>query len=288
MFKHSLSHFHKASDVGTLHIVDISVGLRAVFDALLMDIAHDGMQTCVNLIGRPGNMHGILSHFKSRCSHAACIHSLTRSIEHTGSDECVDGLGQFPQLKDNISGNLSPMATIAKYIKEKDPDCKIIFIGPCTAKKAEFQTDSVRPYVDSVITFEELQALFDSRNIDLITLEETHLDHASCFGRIFARSGGLADAVAQGLKEHGLTDFEYRPVICDGIEQCKIALLKASRKVSDANFIEGMACVGGCVGGAGVLKHGEKNRADIDAYGADAGDKTIKESVDALEKSDKF
>lgn len=194
----------------------------------------------------------------------------------------------FPQLKDNISHNLSPAATIAKYIKEKVPTSKIIFIGPCTAKKAEFQKNSVKDYIDSVITFEELQALIDSRNIDLTALDETVLDHASYFGRIFARSGGLADAVRQGLKEHGIEDFDYKPVICDGIEECKVALLKASKNLSDTNFIEGMACVGGCIGGAGCLKHGEKNRAEIDKYGTDAGEKTIADSIAALKTCEKF
>ena len=87
--------------------------------------------------------------------------------------------------------NLSPMAAISKYIKDTTENAKTIFIGPCTAKKAEAQLDSVKPYVDSVLTFEELQALFDSRDIDITALEEDVLDNASYFGRIFARSGGL-------------------------------------------------------------------------------------------------
>ena len=78
----------------------------------------------------------------------------------------------FPELKPNVSHNLSPMATIAKYIKDTTPNAKIVFIGPCTAKKMEAQLDTVKPYVDSVLTFEELQALFDSRDIDLTALEE--------------------------------------------------------------------------------------------------------------------
>ena len=69
---------------------------------------------------------------------------------------------EFPKLKDHISSNLSPMAMIAKYIKESDPECKIIFVGPCTAKKAEIQRETVKPYVDCVLTFEELQALIDT------------------------------------------------------------------------------------------------------------------------------
>ena len=118
------------------------------------------------------------------------------------------------------------MGAIAKYIKETTPNAKVVFIGPCTAKKAEVQLDTVKPYVDAAMTFEELQALFDSRDIDITTLPESELNNASYFGRIFARSGGLADAVAEGLKEQGLTDFELKACVCDGIEECKAALLK--------------------------------------------------------------
>ena len=189
---------------------------------------------------------------------------------------------QFPMLKDKISHNYSPMAEIAKYIKETDPTAKVVFIGPCTAKKAEFQRENVKPYVDSVMTFEELQALFDSRDMDITTLPEQPLDNASYFGRIFARSGGLSDAVAQGLKEHGDTDFELKACACDGIEACKIALLKKSKGLLPENFIEGMACVGGCIGGAGCLTHGVKNKAEVDKYGKEAYEKTIGDALAML------
>ncbi len=188
----------------------------------------------------------------------------------------------YPQLKDLVSHNLSPMAAIAKYIKEKNPGCKVVFIGPCTAKKMEVQKEQVREYVDNCMTFEELQALFDSKDIDITTLGEDVLDNASYFGRIFARSGGLSDAVAQGLKEHGITDFELKAVPCDGIEACKMALMKKSRNVLDGNFIEGMACTGGCIGGAGCLTHGEKNKAEVDKYGREALEKTITDAISVL------
>lgn len=188
----------------------------------------------------------------------------------------------FPDLVPYISHNLSPMATIAKYLKENEKDCKVIFIGPCTAKKAEIKKDSVKSYVDVAMTFEELQALFDSKDIDITQLEENYLDNASYYGRIFARSGGLSDAVAQGIKEHGDTNFELKPCACDGIEQCKIALLKKSKNLLDANFIEGMACVGGCIGGAGCLTHGEKNKAEVDKYGKEALEKTISDAISVL------
>ena len=191
---------------------------------------------------------------------------------------------QFPDLADNISHNLSPAATISKYIKEHEPGAKVIFIGPCTAKKMEFQKEEVRPYIDCVLTFEELQALFDSRDLEIMDMHEDILDNASYFGRIFARCGGLADAVAEGLKERGITDFELKPCSCDGIEECRIALLKKSKNVLDANFIEGMACVGGCIGGAGCLTHGEKNKAEVDKYGKEAFEKTITDAISQLGK----
>ncbi len=187
----------------------------------------------------------------------------------------------FPDLVQHISHKLSPMATLAKYIKDADRSAKIVFIGPCTAKKAEAQLDTVKPYVDVVLTFKELQALFDSKDIDITKLDEDVLDNASYFGRIFARSGGLADAVAQGLKEQNI-DFNLKAISCDGIEECKTALLKKNKNVLDANFIEGMACVGGCIGGAGCLTHGEKNKAEVDKYGKEAFEKTISDAISVL------
>ena len=187
----------------------------------------------------------------------------------------------FPALVPHISHNLSPMAMLGKYIKETTKGAKVVFIGPCIAKKAEAQLESVKPYVDAVLTFEELQALFDSKDMDITTLEEDVLDNASYYGRIFARSGGLSDAVGQALKEQNI-DFPVKPAICDGIDACKVALLKKSKNVLDANFIEGMACVGGCIGGAGCLTHGEKNKSEVDKYGKEALEKTITDAVSVL------
>lgn len=189
---------------------------------------------------------------------------------------------QFPDMVKHLSHNISPMAAIARYIKQTDTTSKIIFIGPCTSKKMEVQLDTVKPYINSAITFEELQALFDGKGIDITTLEETALDNASYYGRIFARSGGLSDAVAEGLKEHGVTNFEYKPIACDGIEECRTALLKASKNILDANFIEGMACAGGCIGGAGCLTHGEKNKNEVDKYGKEAFEKNIFDAISFL------
>ena len=195
----------------------------------------------------------------------------------------------FPDLTDYVSSNLSPMATISKYIKEYDPNAKVVFIGPCTAKKSEIRTPRVRRYVDSAITFEELQALFDAREIEITTLGESELDDASYYGRIFARCGGLADAVAQSLKEQGLDkDFTLNGLSCDGIEECRTALLRLNKGVLPNNFIEGMACQNGCVGGAGCLTHTVKNKTITDNYGKEAAAQSITEAIKPLEEGGLF
>ena len=176
------------------------------------------------------------------------------------------------------------MATIAKKIKTDDPTAKVVFIGPCTAKKMEFKNEEVAPYVDSVITFEELQALFDSKDIDITSLPELNIENASYYGRIFARNCGLSEAVSEGIKERGIKDFDLKSVPCDGIEACRVALLKASKRVLDGNFIEGMACMGGCIGGAGCLTHGDVNKVHVDKHGKSSTFTQISQAVDASSK----
>lgn len=184
----------------------------------------------------------------------------------------------FPQFKDLLSHNLSPMATIAKEIRERDEDCRIVFIGPCTAKKAEVRKESVRDYVDVALTFEELLALFDSKDINLESLEEMELNDASEYGRIFARSGGLTQAMREGLKEIN-SALELKPETCNGIESCRIALLKKTKDMLEGNFIEGMICEGGCVGGAGIIeKLGDRNK-NVNSFAASSSHPDIEASI---------
>ena len=106
------------------------------------------------------------------------------------------------------------------------------------------------------------------------------LDNASYYGRIFARSGGLSDAVAEALKEQDNEDFKLNAIACDGIEACKRGSAACHpSNVLPNNFIEGMACIGGCIGGAGCLTHGEKNKAEVDKYGKQAMEKTILDAI---------
>ncbi len=241
---HVIAGIHK---LGFYHVVEAALGADMVADAEALELAEKGFLT------------------------SSCCPAFVEYIKK-----------QFPDMLQHVSHNLSPMATIAKYIKQTTPGAKVVFIGPCTAKKMEYQLETVSPWIDSVITFEELQALFDSRDLDITTLEEEVMDNASYYGRIFARSGGLSDAVAEALKENFVEDFDLKAVACDGIEACRIALLKASKGRLDGNFIEGMACMGGCIGGAGCLTHGDKNKAEVDKYGREAYEKTIKDAIKVL------
>lgn len=187
----------------------------------------------------------------------------------------------FPKLIPNISHNPSPMAALAKWIKENDSTAKVVFIGPCVSKKMEAKREDVSPFVDYVLTFEELQALIDSRDIDASTLEESPLDNASYFGRIFARVGGLSEAVVQALKEQE-SSFEPKSYICDGIENFKVALLKAQSGKADFDFIEGMGCTGGCIGGPCCLTHEVKDKNEVDKYGKSSKEQTIKDAIRIL------
>lgn len=191
---------------------------------------------------------------------------------------------QFPQVADKVSHTPSPMAKIAEVIKRNDPTSRVVFIGPCIAKKSEAQLPEVAKYVDCVLTFEEMQAMFDARELELESLEGVELDNASYFGRVFARSGGLAVAVKQALSERegGAGDFELKAVSCNGIQECKVALLKASKGVLPENFIEGMACASGCIGGPACLTHSSKDKALVDEYGKLAMEKSIADATRVL------
>lgn len=188
---------------------------------------------------------------------------------------------QMPALAEHISHNLSPMAEIGKFIKiNADTPVKTIFIGPCTAKKGEKCKPAVDMWIDCVLTFEELQAMIDAREINLPEMDETPINDASYFGRVFGRSGGLTEAVLQVAKELDL-GLEVKAEICSGIEECKVALLRAKAGKLDKNFIEGMACPGGCISGAGSLTHEPKSRMKVDQYGK----KSTREGIeDAIEK----
>lgn len=183
----------------------------------------------------------------------------------------------YPDLVPLISSSPSPMVETALMIKHSDPSAKIVFIGPCTSKKMEFQLAKTNHLIDSVMSFEELQAFVDAKGIDTTTLEDSSLDNASYYGRIFARSGGIAKGVQDVSKAMGVEGVEA--VAMNGIQECKMQLAKLKMNKSEFNFFEGMACEGGCINGPLCLNHGPKNVADVEKYGNEAKEKSIDNSV---------
>ena len=158
----------------------------------------------------------------------------------------------FPDLIDQVSQELTPMVATARTIKQKHPNAKVVFIGPCAAKKLEAMRRSVRSDVDFVITFEELQAMFDAKDIDLTQYEaESSFHNATGAGRGYAVAGGVADAIEQCIKEYypGVNvNIEH----AEGLAECKKVLALAKAGKMNGCLIEGMGCPGGCVAGAGT------------------------------------
>ena len=134
---------------------------------------------------------------------------------------------------------------------------------------------NTKPYIDYVLTFFELQALFDSKDIGLSELEPTDLQDGSSFGRAYCRSGGVAASVVEAIKEMGREDFEVKAVVCNGIDECKTALMKAKVGKLDGNIIEGMCCPGGCIKGNGTLINKPNTDKFINTYAASAAKHTI-------------
>ncbi|MDE6589495.1 MAG: ferredoxin, partial [Oscillospiraceae bacterium] len=187
----------------------------------------------------------------------------------------------MPEMVSHVSTTPSPMVMLGRNIKDRDPLARVVFFGPCVAKKREFHLGRTRASVDLVLTFEELYSMLAAKDIDVSKMEEIPLDQASGFGRAFAAGGGVAAAVAQGLKERN-SPVEAKTIACSGIEECKLALLKMSKGVLPENFIEGMACQGGCVQGPGVINRSPKNKNEVAKHAKQAGERTIADAISQI------
>ncbi|WP_294785369.1 4Fe-4S dicluster domain-containing protein [uncultured Eubacterium sp.] len=160
---------------------------------------------------------------------------------------------QFPEIIDSVSKELTPMVATARSIKKEHPNAKVVFIGPCAAKKLEAMRKTVRSDVDFVITFEELDAMFEARGIDPKTIESRgHLHDATAAGRGYAVAGGVSKAIENCVHEY-YPDVEVLIEHVEGLDECKKVLMLAKAGRKNGYLIEGMGCPGGCVAGAGTL-----------------------------------
>lgn len=184
----------------------------------------------------------------------------------------------YPTLIDNMSSTVSPMCAVSRMLKAKDKDVRTVFIGPCIAKKSEASDKSIDNNADYVLTFGEIRAIMRAKEVELLP-EENTLQNASVFGKRFGNGGGVTSAILKCLEEKG-EDTDINVLKCDGAAECKKALLllKAGRLPED--FIEGMVCVGGCVGGPS--RHADINRSKKarDMLIGKADDRNVHDNLD--------
>ena len=159
----------------------------------------------------------------------------------------------FPAQSKNISMTLTPMVFTARLMKKKYPGCKVVFVGPCAAKKLEAIRADIRSDVDFVLTFEELQGMFEAKEIDFETIEPCEiLNEGTAAGRGFAVSGGVAQAVTDLIHQTN-PEVEVKTARAEGLRECRKLMTLAKVGKYNGYLLEGMACPGGCVAGAGTL-----------------------------------
>ena len=159
----------------------------------------------------------------------------------------------FPAQSKNISMTLTPMVFTARLMKKKYPGCKVVFVGPCAAKKLEAIRADIRSDVDFVLTFEELQGMFEAKEVDFETIEPSEaMNEGTAAGRGFAVSGGVAQAVTDLIHQTN-PDLEVKTARAEGLRECRKLMTLAKVGKYNGYLLEGMACPGGCVAGAGTL-----------------------------------
>ena len=184
----------------------------------------------------------------------------------------------YPDQMGNISMTLTPMVYTARLMKRKYPGCKVVFVGPCAAKKLEAIRSDIRSDVDFVLTFEELMGMFEAKDIDFSKLEPlADLNEGTGAGRYFAVSGGVAKAVTDlAEKEH--PGLKINTARAEGLRECKKLVAMARAGKYSGYLLEGMACPGGCVAGPGTILPIEKAQKFVEKYAKDAKTQSPTES----------
>lgn len=179
-----------------------------------------------------------------------------------------------------VSPSVSPMIAAGRVLKYLNPNCKVVFVGPCIAKKAEAKDKDLLGDIDFVLTFSELKDILDCLNIDPNTLDkDSSSEYASKGGRLYARTGGVSIAVKDAVERLFPEKYKlFKAIQANGVKECKEILSKAQNNQLDANFIEGMGCVGGCVGGPKAIIPKEKGTEFVNDF---ANSSEIKVSVDS-------
>ena len=186
----------------------------------------------------------------------------------------------FPTLLDNMSTTVSPMCGVSRLVKEKDPGTITVFIGPCIAKKSETLDLNIQGNADYALTFGEVRAMMRAKDVELEPEENSYQD-SSVFGKRFGNGGGVTAAVVQCFEEMG-EDIKPEVMKCNGAAECKKALLLMKVGKLPADFIEGMACVGGCVGGPSKHKAETEAKKARDTLIGQADRRKVLENLEKL------
>lgn len=174
----------------------------------------------------------------------------------------------YKDLVPHVPPAVSPMIASGRAVKLMHPDALTVFIGPCLAKKAEAREKDIADAVDFVLTFQEVQDIFNVMEIDPSKMEESEKDHSSRAGRIYAHTGGVSEAVSETVKRlNPNRQISIRTKQANGVPACKAMINELLSGNINANFFEGMGCVGGCVGGPRVLIPHEDGRENVESYG---------------------
>ena len=176
----------------------------------------------------------------------------------------------FPGEFDKISMTLTPMVFTARLMKKQFPGCKVVFVGPCAAKKLEAIRETIRSDVDFVLTFEELMGMFEAKEIDWDTVEESDgLNEGNGAGRYFAVAGGVAKAVTD-LAEKENPGLSIKTARAEGLRDCRKLMQLAKAGKYKGYLLEGMACPGGCVAGPGTILSVDKATKFVEKYSKEA------------------
>jgi iron only hydrogenase large subunit-like protein len=175
-------------------------------------------------------------------------------------------------MKENLSSLVSPMVAAAMDVKKNDPTAIVVFVGPCIAKKSE--AERYPGIVDYVLTFEELATTIVGAGVNMAEFDAGNFESAgSKDGNIFARAGGVLKAVEHVLSQLA-PDIEVHPERCEGLGNCKKSLQEIQDGKRSANFFEGMACIGGCVGGPGALTDSRVTTRLVETFAGSSPEKS--------------
>ena len=183
----------------------------------------------------------------------------------------------FPMLEDNMSTTVSPMCAVSRMLKEKDPETVTVFFGPCVAKKSEVEDHNIPGNADYALTYGEIRSLLYGKGIELEP-EENDYQASSVFGKRFGDGGGVTAAVTECFKEMGEV-ISPNVMKCSGGAECKKALLLMKAGKLPADFIEGMACEGGCVGGPSKNMMAAEAKKFRDSLIGQADDRKVLENL---------